>query len=142
MTKHVHLLNQFATKVNETGNGLSNYLNISNSPSFTNEEILQQKVYNPTKTEGTITTEPKRMHLFDVNLSNRCTSNAIVCMDWVKSDHGCTARVYFDNAGDNMTLTLYNVTLTSRKPCFHNNKCDCSETNGIKEVYVFSIKYR
>ena len=35
----------------------------------------------------------------------------------VASDHGCTSRIYFDNAGDNMTLTLYNVTLTSRKPC-------------------------
>ena len=34
----------------------------------------------------------------------------------VESDHGCTSRIYFDNAGDNVTLTLYNVTLTSRKP--------------------------
>ena len=25
-----------------------------------------------------------------------------------KSDHGCTSRIYFDNAGDNMALTLYN----------------------------------
>ena len=52
--------------------------------------------------------------------------------------------IYFDNAGDNMTLTLYNVMLTSRKPCLHNNKCDCSKTNDLNEVYVvvFSIKYR
>ena len=35
----------------------------------------------------------------------------------VESDHGCTSRIYFDNAGDNVTLTLYNVTLTSQKPC-------------------------
>ena len=28
----------------------------------------------------------------------------------MESDHGCTLRIYFDNAGDN-------VTLTSRKPC-------------------------
>ena len=35
----------------------------------------------------------------------------------VESDHGCTSRIYFDNAGDNMTLTLYNVTLTSQKLC-------------------------
>ena len=34
----------------------------------------------------------------------------------VESDHGCTSRIYFDNAGDNVTLTLYNVTLTSQKP--------------------------
>ena len=28
----------------------------------------------------------------------------------VESDHGCTSSIYFDNAGDN-------VTLTSQKPC-------------------------
>ena len=35
----------------------------------------------------------------------------------VELDHGCTSRIYFDNAGENVTLTLYNVTLTSQKPC-------------------------
>ena len=35
----------------------------------------------------------------------------------VESDHGCKSRIYFDNAGDNVTLTLYNVTLTSQKLC-------------------------
>ena len=35
----------------------------------------------------------------------------------VDSDHGCISRIYFDNVGDNETLTLYNVTLTSTKPC-------------------------
>ena len=40
----------------------------------------------------------------------------------VESDHGCTSRIYFDNAGDNVTLTVYNVTLTSHIPCWHNNK--------------------
>ena len=54
--------------------------------------------------------------------------------------HVCTSRIYFDNADDNMTLTLYNVTLTSRKPCSHNNKCDCSKLNGLNEVYVFFNK--
>ena len=39
----------------------------------------------------------------------------------VESNLGCTLRVYFDN-----------VTLTSHKPCQHNNKCDCSKTNGYK----------
>ena len=34
-------------------------------------------------------------------------------------DLGCTSRVYLDN-----------VTLTSKKPCQHNNQFDCSETNG------------
>ena len=38
----------------------------------------------------------------------------------VESDLGCTSRIYFDN----VTLTLYSVTLTSQKPCKHNNKCD------------------
>ena len=37
----------------------------------------------------------------------------------VKSDPGCTSKVYFDN-----------MTLTSQKPCIHNNKFDYSETNG------------
>ena len=32
----------------------------------------------------------------------------------MESDHGCTSRTYYDNAGVNMRLTLYNVTLTSR----------------------------
>ena len=35
----------------------------------------------------------------------------------VESDHGCTSRIYFDNVGDKVTLTLYNLTLTSQKPC-------------------------
>ena len=35
----------------------------------------------------------------------------------VESDHGCTSRIYFYNADDNVTLTLFNVTLTSQKPC-------------------------
>ena len=55
----------------------------------------------------------------------------------VESDHGCTSRIYFDNADDNLTLTLYNLTLTSRKPLKHNNKCDCSKTNGLNEVIGF-----
>ena len=28
-----------------------------------------------------------------------------------------SSRIYFDNVDDNMMLTLYNVTLTSQKPC-------------------------
>ena len=59
----------------------------------------------------------------------------------VESDHGCTLRIYFDNAGDNVMLTLYNVTLTSQKPCKRNKKCDCSKPNGLNYVYfVFSTK--
>ena len=35
----------------------------------------------------------------------------------VESDHRCKSSIYFDNAGYYVTLTLYNVTLTSQKPC-------------------------
>ena len=35
----------------------------------------------------------------------------------IESDHGCTSRIYFNKAGDNMTLMLYNMRLTSQKPC-------------------------
>ena len=35
----------------------------------------------------------------------------------VEKDNGCTSRIYFDKASDNMTLTLNNVTLASQKPC-------------------------
>ena len=35
--------------------------------------------------------------------------------NFVESDHGCTSRIYFDNAGDNVTPTLYNVTFRSQK---------------------------
>ena len=31
----------------------------------------------------------------------------------VESDNGCTSMIYFNNAGDNVTLTLYNVTFQS-----------------------------
>ena len=57
----------------------------------------------------------------------------------VESEHGCTSRIYFDNAGNNMTLTLYNVTLTSRKPCLHSNKCDCCKRNSLNEANKISL---
>ena len=57
----------------------------------------------------------------------------------VESDHGCTSRIYFDNAGDNVTLTLYNVTLMSQKPWLYNNRCDCSKRNGL-HVYPYSTQ--
>ena len=46
----------------------------------------------------------------------------------VESDSGCTSRIYIDN----VMLALHNVTLTSQKPCQHNNKRDCIKTNGYK----------
>ena len=36
----------------------------------------------------------------------------------VESDLGCTLRIDIDNG----TLTFHNLTLTSQKPCQHNNK--------------------
>ena len=39
----------------------------------------------------------------------------------LESDLECTLKTYFDN-----------MILTSQKPCQHNNKCDCSKTNGFK----------
>ena len=44
------------------------------------------------------------------------------------------------NAGGNVTLTLYNVSLTSQKPFKHNNKCDCSIKTGFNGVYVLFNK--
>ena len=35
----------------------------------------------------------------------------------VEPDHGCKSGIYFDNACDNVTLTLNNLTQTSQKPC-------------------------
>ena len=35
----------------------------------------------------------------------------------LESDHECTSSIYFDNAVDNVTLMLYDVALTSQKPC-------------------------
>ena len=49
----------------------------------------------------------------------------------VGSDLGCTSRIYFDN----VTLALFYVTLTSQKTCQHNNKRDCSKTNGYKWIF-------
>ena len=34
-----------------------------------------------------------------------------VSLNSIESDLRCTSRIYFDNAGDNATLTLYNLTL-------------------------------
>ena len=56
----------------------------------------------------------------------------------VESDLGCTLRIYFDY--DNVMLTLHNVTLTSQKPCQHNNTISsviAAKQTVINEVYVF-----
>ena len=44
-----------------------------------------------------------------------------------------------NTAGDDVTLTLYNVALTLQKPCLHNNKFTCSKTNGENEDDVVVV---
>ena len=41
------------------------------------------------------------------------TTIGIALANSAESDHGCTSRIYFDNADDN--VMLYNVALTSQK---------------------------
>ena len=50
-------------------------------------------------------------------------------VNFVESDLGCTARIYFDN----VTLTLHNIILTSHQPYKYNNQCDCSKQAVIIE---------
>ena len=52
---------------------------------------------------------------------------------------GIRPRMYIDT-GDNVTLTLDKVTLTSQKLCQYNNKCDCRKQIAINEAYVFINK--
>ena len=52
--------------------------------------------------------ERKKAILDELSMDAIGTSSA----NSVKSDHGCTLRIYFVNADDNVALTLYNVTLT------------------------------
>ena len=51
-----------------------------------------------------------------------------IALNFAESDLGCTSMIKFDY----VTLTLHNARMTSQKPCQHNNKCDCSKTNGNK----------
>ena len=58
----------------------------------------------------------------------------------VESDQGCTSKIYFDNAGNKMSLKLYNVTLTSGKQqaLLQQSK----RLYNVNEVGFFSTKYR
>ena len=38
----------------------------------------------------------------------------------LESDHGCTSRIYFDNAGVNVTLTLFKETKSATMNSFRN----------------------
>ena len=99
---------------------------------ITCKEICSEHAYSRTDASGQGHSDPKTQSKLSRPIPQKS----------VERDHGCTSMIYFDNAGDNVTLTLYRVTMTSQKPCLHNNKFDCSKTNGLNEVNVFSIKYR
>ena len=66
------------------------------------------------------------------SVGNKSELRRPITWNSVESDLGCTSMIYFDN----VTLTLHNVTLMSQKPCQHNNKCDCSKTNGYSVMLL------
>ena len=57
----------------------------------------------------------------------------------VESDHGCRSRIYFDNVGDNETLTLYKVTLTSQKPCYTITSVIAAKQNEVHGFFYSDI---
>ena len=56
-------------------------------------------------------------------------------------DLGCTSRIYFDNAGDNVMLTLHNVMLMLQNYVYTIISVIAANQTVINEVYVFTIKY-
>ena len=73
--------------------------------------------------------------LFLDNHQHAFSSIGTALANSVESDLGYTSRIYIDK----VTLTLHHVTLSSQKPCQHNNKCDCSK---MKFMFFLKIKYR
>ena len=53
-------------------------------------------------------------------------------------DHECTSRIYFDNACDNRTLRLYNMTLTSLNHFNTITSVIAAKQTVIKEAYVLA----
>ena len=51
-----------------------------------------------------------------------------------------TSDVYRGSTLKTCTLTLHIMRLIPKKPCQHNNKCDCSKTNGCKRRLCFFNK--
>ena len=60
--------------------------------------------------------EGSSVSCIDVITSDQSELPRPIPQNSVESAHGCTSRIYFDNVGDNVTLTLYSVTLTPQKP--------------------------
>ena len=56
------------------------------------------------------------MHKISVLIASQSELPRPISRNSEESDHGCTSRIYFDNAVGNVTLTLYNVTLALQKP--------------------------
>ena len=54
----------------------------------------------------------------------------------VELHHRCTSRIFFDNAGDNVTLTLNNVTLTPQNQASTITSVIAAKQTVINEVYV------
>ena len=83
-------------------------------------------------------------YFFNLSTSNKATRTASAnSTKSMESDHGCTSRIFFDNAGDNVTLTLYNVTLTSQKHVNTlTNVIAAEQTIIIEDCFFFAIKYR
>ena len=57
----------------------------------------------------------------------------------VELNHECTSRI-FDNAGDNVMLALYNVTLTSQNHASTITSVIAAKQTVINEIYVFFNK--
>ena len=71
---------------------------------------------------------------------NATGTASAIARNSVESDHGCISRIYFDNAGDNVTLTLYTVTLMSQKPCNTIASVIAAEQTAEMKINVFFNK--
>ena len=74
------------------------------------QELYASKVFNRINTIFVVA-----LILQDLYASMQSELPRPIPRNSVESDHGCTSSIYFDNAGDNVTMTLYKVALTSQK---------------------------
>ena len=83
-----------------------------------------------------------RSKLFAMSNSKRRQSELIrpIPQNSMVKDLGCASKIYFDNAGDDVTLTLYNVTLTSQNHVTPITSVIAAKETVINEVYVFFNK--
>ena len=57
-----------------------------------------------------------------------------------ESDHGCTSRIYFDNADDNVTLTLHVRRLRQRNHVNTITSAIAATQTASMKLMFFSIK--